>query len=141
MILLKRSAYALLPVDFKNDPWFKNSKLQTLKRLNELIGPKRFAVALILSITALITILNSFTISSTALGQQQHTTHFVNDMHKNISVALSELNIIDKKLEAKVNTLEEVVLAIGQDIANIKTRLTTKYHASFQYICVTPLTL
>jgi hypothetical protein len=31
MILFKRSAYALLPVELKNDPWFKNSKLQTLK--------------------------------------------------------------------------------------------------------------
>jgi hypothetical protein len=60
-------------------------------------------------------------------------------MHKNISVALSELHIIDKKLEAKVNALEEVVLAMGQDVANIKTRLATKCHASFQYICVTPL--
>ena len=39
----------------------------------------------------------------------------------------------------KVNVLEEVVLAIGQDIANIKTRLATKCHAFFQYICVTPL--
>ena len=77
--------------------------------------------------------------STTALVQQLHTAHFVNDMHKNISVALSELHIIDKKLEAKVNALEEVVLAIGQDIANIKTRLATKCHASFQYICVTPL--
>ena len=139
MILLKRSAYALLPVDFKNDPWFKNSKLQTLKRLNELIGPKRIVVALILRITTLITVLNSFTISTTALVQQQHTTHFLNGMHKNISVALSELNLIDKKLEAKVNALEEVVLAIRQDIANIKTRLATKCHAFSQYICVTPL--
>ena len=42
-------------------------------------------------------------------------------------------------MEAKVKLLEEVVLAIGQDIANIKTRLATKCHASFQYICVTPL--
>jgi hypothetical protein len=31
------------------------------------------------------------------------------------------------------------VLEIGQDIANIKSRLATKCHASFQYICVTPL--
>jgi hypothetical protein len=35
---------------------------------------------------------------------------------------LSEQHIIDKKLEAKVNVLELVVLAIGQDIANIKAR-------------------
>ena len=113
--------------------------MQTLKRLNELIRPKRFVAALILGITALIAILTSFTLSTTALVQQQHTAHFVNDMHKNISVALSELYFIDKKLEAKVNALKEVMLAIGQDIANIKTRLATKCHASFLYIYVTPL--
>lgn len=28
---------------------------------------------------------------------------------------------------------------MGQDIANIKVRLATKCHASFQYICVMPL--
>ena len=67
MILFKRSAYALLPVELKNDPWFKNSKLQTLKRLNELIRPKRFVAALILGITALIAILTSFALSITAL--------------------------------------------------------------------------
>lgn len=77
--------------------------------------------------------------STTALVQQLHTAHFVYDMHKYISVALSELHIINKKLEAKVNALKKVVLAIGQDVANIKTRLATKCHASFQYICVTPL--
>jgi hypothetical protein len=43
-------------------------------------------------------------------------------MHRNTSIALSELHIIDEKLEAKVSVLEEVVLAIGQDIANIKPR-------------------
>jgi hypothetical protein len=42
-------------------------------------------------------------------------------------------------LEAKVNALEEVVLAMGQDITTIKVRLATKCHASFQYICVMPL--
>ena len=45
-------------------------------------------------------------------------------MYKNISIALSEQHIIDKKLEAKVNVLEVVVLAIGQNIANIKARKT-----------------
>jgi hypothetical protein len=139
MILLKRPGYVLLPVELGNDPWFENSGLQALKRLNKLIRPKKFVAALILGISALIAILTSFALSTTELVQQLHTAHFVNDMHKNISVALSELHVIDKKLEVKVNTLEEVVLAIGHDIANIKTRLATKCHDSFQYICVTPL--
>jgi hypothetical protein len=72
--------------------------MQTLKRLNELIRPKRFVAALISGITALLAILTSFALSTTALAllQQVHTTHFVNDMHRNISIALSELHIIDK---------------------------------------------
>ena len=45
-------------------------------------------------------------------------------MHKNISVALSELHIIDKKLEAKVNVLEVMVSTIRQDITNIKATKT-----------------
>jgi hypothetical protein len=92
-----------------------------------------------MGITALIAIITSFALSTTALVQQLHTAHFVNEMHRNISIARSELHLIDKKLEAKANALEEVVLAVGQDIANIKVRLATKCHASFQYICVTPL--
>ena len=98
MILLKRPAYVLLPVDLGSDPWFENLGTQTLKRLNELIGPKRFVTALILGITALIAILTSFAVSTTALVRQLHTSHFV--IHK---------------LEAKVNALKKkkVVLAIA----------------------------
>jgi hypothetical protein len=47
MMLLKRPAYVLLPVDLGSDPWFENSGMQTLKRLSELIRPKRFVAALI----------------------------------------------------------------------------------------------
>ena len=31
MILLKRPAYILLPIELEYDPWFKNSGVQTLK--------------------------------------------------------------------------------------------------------------
>jgi hypothetical protein len=97
MILLKRPAYVLLPIDLGYDPWFKNSGVQTLKRLNELIRPKRSVTALILGIAALIAILTSFTISTTALVQQFHTAHFITDIHSKFSIALSELHIIEKK--------------------------------------------
>jgi hypothetical protein len=45
-------------------------------------------------------------------------------MHKNISIALSEQLIVDKKLEAKVNVLEVMVSTIRQDITNIKAAKT-----------------
>jgi hypothetical protein len=93
MILLKRPADVLLPVKLGNVPWFENPGLQTLKRLSELIRPKRFVAVLILGITALIEIL-TFALYTTVLVQQLHTAHFVNDKHRNISIALSEQHII-----------------------------------------------
>ena len=139
MILVKRPPYVMLPVDLQQDPWYENTALHTLETLNALLRPKRFVAALILGITALIAIMTSFAVSTTALVKEMHTAHFVNDMNRNISVALSKQAIIDKKLESKINALKEVVLALGQDITNIKTRMETRCHASYHYICVTPL--
>jgi hypothetical protein len=96
MILLKRPAYVLLPVEFGNDPWFENMGMQTLKRLNEFIRPKRFVAALIVGITVLIAILTSFALSTIALVQQLHIAYFVNEIHRHISISLSELHVIEK---------------------------------------------
>ena len=43
------------------------------------------------------------------------------------------------KLEERINALEDVVLEMGQEVANIKARLSTKCHVKFQYIRVTLL--
>jgi hypothetical protein len=86
-----------------NDLWFKNPGMQTLKSLNGQF----------LGFAALIAIFTSFAISTTALDQQLYTAHFVNDKHRNISIALSEQHITDKKLEAKVKVLEVLILAIA----------------------------
>lgn len=56
----------------------------------------------------------------------------------NISFALTKQHIIDKKLKAKLNALEDVVPSLGQDVANLEARMFTKCHTSFRYICVTP---
>lgn len=129
----------MLPVDLGSDPWFDNSRLQTLENINDLIRPKGFVATLILGILTLIAILTSFAASTTALVKEMQTATFVNEMHRNISVALSEQHLIDRKLEAKINALEEVILELGQDVDSIKTRLATRCHSSFHYICGTPL--
>lgn len=122
-----------------SDPWFDKSGLQALETINDLIRTKRFVAALILGISALIAILTSFAVSTTALVKEMQTATFVNEMHRNISVALSEQHLIDRKLEARSNALEEVILELGQDVESLKTRLVTRCHSSFHYICVTPL--
>lgn len=67
------------------------------------------------------------------------TAIFVNEIHKNISVALSTQHLINKKLETRINALKEMILELGQDVDSIKTRLASRYYSSFHYICVTPL--
>lgn len=139
ILIVKRPPYVLLPVDLGNEPWYDDSALQTFKYANSLLRTKRFVAALILGISALIAIITSFALSTTALVKEMQTASFVNNLHRNITLALSEQRIIDLKLEARLNALEEVILELGQDIANIKTRMSTRCHANYNFICVTPL--
>lgn len=89
ILIIKRPAYVMLPVYLGSDPWFDNSGLQALENINDLIRPKRFVAALILGILTLIAILTSFAVSTTALAKEIQTAIFVNEIHKNISVAVN----------------------------------------------------
>ena len=60
-------------------------------------------------------------------------------MSKNDSIALTTQEIIDKKIENKVNALEEAVLLMGQEITNLKIKLSLRCHADFKWMCVTLL--
>lgn len=94
---------------------------------------------MILGITALIEILSSFAISTTALVQEIHTTNPVRKLTQNISTALYLQEQIDNKnLKARLNILEETVFYVGNQIQNLKTRLTTRCHVQYKWICVTP---
>ncbi|XP_052016061.1 endogenous retrovirus group K member 7 Env polyprotein-like [Apodemus sylvaticus] len=139
IIIVRRPSYVMLPVELGSESWYDNAALQVLEDLKALIRPKRFVAALILGITALIAILTTFAVATIALVEEINTAHFVNDLNKNVSLALLEQEAIDKKLEAKINALEEVVLALGQDMANLKNTLAVRCHGNFKSICVTPL--
>ena len=128
----------MLPIDFK-DAWFDKEILQLFKRLKGLIRPKHFMTALILNISALITIITSFKALSVTLVSQMKPAYLVNDLNKNISLMLLKQQIIDKKVEANFDALEDVVLGLGQEVENIKIQLSNRCHASFRYICIMPL--
>ena len=95
--------------------------------------------ALIVEITALIAITASATVSAVALSKEVHIASLVDQLSKNVSVALTTQEIIDRKTEHKVNALEETVLLIGQEITNLKIKLSLRCHAEFKWVCVTPL--
>lgn len=87
MLIVRRPPFVMLPIDLGDEPWYDNSALRALTSLNNLIRPKRFAAALILGITALISILTTFAVATTALVQEIDTAHYVNALNKNITFA------------------------------------------------------
>ena len=95
--------------------------------------------ALIVEITALIAITASATVSTVALSKEVHTASFVDQLSRNISVALTTQEIIDRKIENKVNALEKAVLLIGQEITNLNINLSLRCLGEFKWVCVTPL--
>ena len=114
--------------------------MKVLYEFNGLISqPKRFIAALIVGVTALIAIIASVTVSAVALSKEVHTASFVDQLSKNVSIALTTQEIIDRKIENKVNALEEAVLLIGQEIINLKIKLSLRCHAEFKWMCITPL--
>ena len=114
--------------------------MKILYELNGLISrPKRFIAALVVGITALIAIIASVTVSAVALSKEVHMASFVDQLSKNVSVALTTQEIIDKKIEDKVNALEESIPLMGQEITNLKIKLSLRCHAEFKWMCVTPL--
>ncbi|XP_054553976.1 endogenous retrovirus group K member 7 Env polyprotein-like isoform X2 [Talpa occidentalis] len=139
VILLKRPPYAMLPVDLHDMPWYDNTAMQVLDEVHALLHPKRFIVALILGIAALISLVTSLAASSVALIQESKTASFVNDLTRNVSMALSTQKEIDYKLERKLNALEEIVIALGDEVQLLKQQLSTRCHVQFRFICVTPL--
>ena len=87
----------------------------------------------------MIAIIVSVTVSAVALSKEVHIASLVDQLSKNVSVALTTQEVIDRKMENKVNALEEAVLLIGQEITNLKIKLSLKCHAEIKWMCVTPL--
>ena len=129
----------MVPVKLEGQ-WFDDYALKVLYELNGLISqPKRFIAALVVGVTALTAIIASVTVSVVVLTKEVHTASFVNQLSKNVSIALTMQEIIDKKIENKVNSLEEAVLLMGQEITNLKIKLSLRCHAEFKWMCDTPL--
>lgn len=74
-----------------------------------------------------------------ALTKQAHTVTFADQLSRNITLALTTQEIVDKKLNDKVDALEEAVMAMGQEIVSLKVKLALRCHMDFKWICVTPL--
>ena len=87
----------------------------------------------------LISAITSVTVAAISLTQQVHTAQYVDSMSKNVSLALATQEAIDRKLEMRVDALEEAVIHIGTELQALKVKMALPCHADYQWICVTPL--
>ena len=60
-------------------------------------------------------------------------------MSKNVSLTLATQEAIERKLEMRVDALEEAVIHIGTKLQALKVRMALSCHADYWWICVTPL--
>ena len=98
------------------DYWYDNYGLAVLKQLQDLIRSGWFVGLLILGNSALITTTTTVTVTITvtvtvttiSLTQQVPTAQYVDTMSKNVSLMLATQEIIDRKLEMRVDTFSSV---------------------------------
>ena len=94
---------------------------------------------LILGIAALIAAIASVTVTAISLTQQVHTAQYVDTMSKNVSLTLTTQEAIDRKLEMRVDALEEAIMHTETELQPLKVKMALSCHADYRWICVTSL--
>ena len=74
-----------------------------------------------------------------SLAQQVHTAQYVDSMSKNVSLTLTTQEAIDKKLEMRVDALEETIIHIETKFQALKVKMALTCQADYRWICVTSL--
>jgi len=68
-----------------------------------------------------------------------HTAQYVDTTSKNVSLTLATQEAIDRKLEMRVDALEEAIKHSGTELQALKVKMALSCHADYQWICVTSL--
>ena len=94
---------------------------------------------LILGISALIATITSVTVAAISLTQKVHTAQYVDTMSKNVSLTLATQEAIDRKLEIRVDALEEAMMHIENELQALKVKMALSCHTNYWWICITSL--
>ena len=58
-------------------------------------------------------------------------------MSKNVSLTLETQEAIDRKLEMRVDALEEAIMHTGTELQALKVKMVLTCHAVYRWICMT----
>ena len=90
-----------------------------------------FVGLFILGLSALIAAISSVTAAAISLTQQLHTAQFVDPMSKNVSLTRATQEAIDRKLEMRVDALEEAIMHTGTELQALKVKMALSCHADY----------
>ena len=91
------------------------------------------------TVTITITVTITVTVATISLTQQVHTAQYVDTMSKNVSLTLTTQEAIDRKLEMRVDALEEAIMHIVTELQALKAKMALSCHANYRWICMTSL--
>ncbi|TKC48079.1 hypothetical protein EI555_010494, partial [Monodon monoceros] len=138
VLILKQPMYVMVPVHLK-EPWYENTGVQAWVELSKALQRgRRFIGWLIVSLLALAALSAAAAAASLALSQSINDAHFVNQLSRNTSLALSLQSHIDLQINNKLDEFKNAVLGIGDQMAALKLRMRLACHAKYTWICVTP---
>ena len=137
-VVLKSLPYLMIPVT-ETTHWYDSYGLAVLQQLQDLMRTRRFVGLLILGMSALIATITSVTVASVSLTQRVHTAQYVDTMSKNVSLTLATQEIIDRKLEMRIDALKEAIMHIGTELQALKVKMALSCHTDYRWICVTSL--
>ena len=106
----------MLPVNVSEE-WYEEKGLQVLRELERALACHKRGVGIIITgIIAFISILVTVVTSATALTQTVQTAGFVDNVSKNISIALHTQESIDEKIQQKLDALYDIVVHLGNRV-------------------------
>ncbi|XP_024900349.1 carbohydrate sulfotransferase 6 isoform X2 [Pteropus alecto] len=119
-------------------PWFDEYGLQVLQEINMALGRSKRAVAVVVAgILAVVALVVTATTAAISLSNSVQTATFVNDLTKNVSLAMGSQESIDEKIEQKLDALYETVNFLGE-VQALKPSSRLRCHVQYRCICVTP---
>ncbi|CAD7682404.1 unnamed protein product [Nyctereutes procyonoides] len=128
LFLVQQPPYWMILVDVRG-PWYANFGMQFAQELvKKLRRTRRFLGLLIAGMVATIALIDSAT-----------TAEHVNELARNVTIALDAQKRINEKIEAQIEALKEAVLYLGDQFVVLKTITQLTCHDAYKHICVTPL--
>ncbi|XP_036084424.1 uncharacterized protein LOC118609352 [Rousettus aegyptiacus] len=128
IMVFRQPSFVMLPVNVSG-PWYADRGLQVLE---EKSRQKRVIGLIIAGITALVSLIATAATAAIALSQTVQIVHYVNNLSKNVTVALGTQENIDNKLEQKLDALYSLVMYLGDEIQGLKVRFHLECHAAYQ---------